>query len=128
MKIALSGNFYAVPDLLETQELLENLNHEVVVSHEFIAQLTEQDEHIKEENRKSFFEKMAGADALLVVNSAHKDGKKNYISGGSFLEMGFAFGLGKKIYLLEGVPEISYKDEILAMNPIVLNGRLESIK
>jgi hypothetical protein len=41
--------------------------------------------------------------------------------------MGFAHALGKKIYLLQGIPEVTYKDEIMAMKPIVLNGNLENI-
>lgn len=128
MKIALSGNYYALPDILEAEEFLENLKHEVVVAYEYVDQIKEQREEEKEKNRNSFFDKLKKCDALLVINSASKDGRKNYISGSSFLEMGFAHALGKKIFLLQGVPEISYKDEILAMNPIVLNGKLEKIK
>jgi hypothetical protein len=41
--------------------------------------------------------------------------------------MGFAHALGKKIFLLDGIPNVSYKEEILAMKPIVLNGNLERI-
>ena len=34
--------------------------------------------------------------------------------------MGFAHVLNKKIYLLNNIPEMSYSDEIRAMQPIVL--------
>ena len=66
-------------------------------------------------------------DAILVVNLTKK-GIKNYIGGNTFLEMGFAFVLNKKIFLLNDIPDISYKDEILAMQPIILNRDLEKIK
>jgi len=57
-----------------------------------------------------------------------KRGIKNYIGGNSFLEMGFAHILQKKIFLLNGIPEIIYSDEIKAMQPTVLNGDLSKIK
>ena len=128
MKIAISGNAYMLPDILEVQEQLESQNHIVMPTFEFVEQLSENDETKKEKNRMSFFEKLKTSDALLVLNKSQKDGRENYISGSSFLEMGFAHALGKKIYLLQGIPEVSYKDEILAMNPVALNGDLEKIK
>jgi hypothetical protein len=41
--------------------------------------------------------------------------------------MGVAFYLNKPIYLLNPVPEISYKEEILAMFPMVVNDDLTKI-
>jgi len=117
-----------LPDIMEVQEELENKGYEVVPTFEFLDQLSEKDEAKKEENRASFFEKLKTSDALLVLNKSLKDGKEDYISGSSFLEMGFAHALGKKIYLLQGIPEVTYKDEIMAMSPIVLNGNLNDIK
>lgn len=40
-------------------------------------------------------------------------------------EMGLAFHLGKPIYLYNPIPEISYKEEILGMKPVVMNRSLE---
>jgi predicted RNA-binding protein with PUA domain len=57
-----------------------------------------------------------------------KGGFSNYIGGNAFLEMGFAHILNKKIFLLNEIPEMIYTDEILAMQPIVLNGDLSKIK
>jgi len=128
MKIALSGNVYAIADILETQEALEKLNHTVVVTYEYVAQLTEAAEKDREKNRKQFFSKLKKCDSLLVVNKARKGNKENYISGSSFLEMGFAHALGKRIFLLYGIPEISFKDEILAMKPKILNGDLKNME
>jgi polysaccharide pyruvyl transferase WcaK-like protein len=127
MKIAISGNVYMLPDIMEVQEELEAEGHKAIPAFEFLDQLDEQDEGRKQKNRVSFFEKLKKSDALLVLNKSLKDGRENYISGSSFLEMGFAHALGKKIFLLQGIPEVSYKDEILAMHPIVLNGNLNKI-
>lgn len=128
MKIAISGNIYMLPDIIEAQEILEKKKHSVVPIFEYLDQLEEIDEKRKEKNRLSFFEKLKKSDALLIVNTYEKDGRKNYISGSSFLEMGFAHALGKKLFLLQGVPEVSFKDEILAMKPIILSGNLNKIK
>jgi len=50
-----------------------------------------------------------------------------YIGGNSFLEMRFAFVLDKPIYLLNQLPECSYRDESEAMRPIVLAGDIGKI-
>lgn len=76
---------------------------------------------------RGYFEKIKNSDAVLVVNET-KNGIENYIGGNTFLEMGFAHVLDKKIYILNGIPEVSYEDEIVAMQPIVLNGDLNNLK
>ena len=128
MKIAISGNIYMLPDIIEMQERLEERKHKVIPIFEYLDELEERNEKKKEKNRLSFFDKIKTSDALLVVNNSLKNGRKNYISGSSFLEMGFAHALGKKIFLLQGIPELSYKDEIMAMKPIILNGNLNKVK
>lgn len=74
-----------------------------------------------------YFEKIKKADAVLVLN-LDKKGIKNYIGGNTFLEMGFAHVLGKKIFLLNEVPDMAYSDEIRAMKPTVINTELEKIE
>ena len=63
----------------------------------------------------------------MVVN-VNKKGILNYIGGNSFLEMGFAHILNKPIFILNEIPEMIYTDEILAMQPVVLNGDLLKIQ
>jgi hypothetical protein len=60
-------------------------------------------------------------DAVLVLNF-DKGEEKNYIGGATFLEMYDAFRLGKKIYLLNDIPEGMLRDEIIGFSPIVLGG------
>ena len=70
---------------------------------------------------------IANSDAILVLNY-EKRGIKNYIGGNTFLEMGFAFVLGKKLYMLHGSPEIDLiQEEILAMQPVVLDGDISNL-
>ncbi len=75
---------------------------------------------------REHFRKIEKSDAILVVNY-DKKGITRYIGGNTFLEMGLAFWLGKKIYLLHSVPDMDYKTEMHAMQPVVLNGDLKKI-
>ncbi len=78
---------------------------------------------------KSYYNEIASSDAILVINK-DKVGIKNYIGGNSFLEIGFAHVLGKEIYVLNPLPgemKVFYQ-ELVAMQPIVINGDLSKIK
>ena len=75
---------------------------------------------------KRYFEIIRKSDAILVLNK-EKRGVKNYIGGNTFLEMGFAHVLEKKIFLLNDIPDVSYTDEIRAMQPTVLHGNISLI-
>ncbi len=96
---------YKVPDVVE-----EKIAHKI--EHDFIR------EH---------FRKIEKSDAILVLNY-DKKGIANYIGGNTFLEMGLAFWLGKKMYLLYAIPDMDYKTEMHAMQPIVLNGDFTKIR
>lgn len=72
-------------------------------------------------------QKVEKNDVILVMN-LEKNGQPNYIGGATFLEMYQAFELGKKVYLYNPIPDNMLKDEIIGMNPIVINGNLELIK
>ena len=80
---------------------------------------------IKNDLIRKHYREIQKADAILVINK-EKNGIKNYIGGNSFLEMGFAYILGKKIFLLNKIPEGQkvFYQEIVAMQPVVLNGNL----
>lgn len=75
---------------------------------------------------RAHFRAIDKSDAVLVLNYT-KGRKKNYIGGNTFLEMGYAFGRDKKIYLLNPIPRCSYGTELKAMQPIILRGKLENI-
>jgi len=76
---------------------------------------------------RGHFKEIKNSDAVLVVNETLK-GIKNYVGGNTFLEMGFAHILNKKIFILNNIPQMGYSDEIVAMQPIVLDGDLGKIK
>jgi len=74
----------------------------------------------------NYYNEIRKGDAILVANE-ELNNIKGYIGGNTFLEIGFAYVLNKKIFLLNEIPEMGYKDEIIAMQPIVLNGDLSKI-
>ncbi len=75
---------------------------------------------------REHFRKIEKSDAILILNYKKK-GISGYIGGNTFLEMGYAFGLRKKIYLLYPVPTMDYSVEMHAMKPIILGGDLSKL-
>ncbi len=75
---------------------------------------------------RSHFNKIEWADFVLITNYTKND-IENYIGANTFLEMGLAFYLKKKVFLLNNIPEISFKEEILGMKPIIINNDLSKI-
>jgi len=136
MKILICGSMRLSREMLEAKNKLEDLGYSVQLP-DFVEEYAnlEKTEDMHRESVKNkvdydlirgYFKEIEKGDAILVVNET-VNGIENYIGGNSFLEMGFAHVLNKKIYLLNDIPEIGYKDEIIAMQPIVLNGDLSKI-
>jgi len=143
MIITICSSLYFVKEIGEVAEKLRELGHEV-----FVPSTAEQvlsgkmdvsdiekekeaglasDRTIKNNAIIRHYKKIEKSEAILVLNY-EKKGIKNYIGGNVFLEIGFAFILNKKIFLLNPIPEVNYSDEIIAMQPIILNGDLGNIK
>jgi nucleoside 2-deoxyribosyltransferase len=76
---------------------------------------------------REHFRKIEKSDGILILNY-EKKGIAGYIGGNTFLEMGYAFGLRKRIYLLYPVPEMDYSVEMHAMKPVVLHGDLTKLQ
>lgn len=84
--------------------------------------------NLKPQFIKEHFEHIKKSDAILVLNY-DKNGIKNYIGGNTFLEIGVAFNLGKKIFLLNPIPEdMPYSEEIEVIKPVIINQDLTRIK
>ena len=77
----------------------------------------------KEKAIRNHFEKVAWSDAVLILNYS-KNNVEKYVGANTFLEMGLAFHFGKKIFLLNPIPDIPCKEELLGMKPIVINNNL----
>ncbi|MFH1423348.1 MAG: hypothetical protein ABIG29_00080 [Candidatus Nealsonbacteria bacterium] len=146
MKITICGSIAFYKEMEETKAQLEKLGHEVKLppsrfnngsgqpisaSQYYEIRKTSLDNEgwvwdTKEMAMRMHFDKVDWSDAILVLNYA-KNNVPGYIGGNTLMEAGIALFLNKKIYLLNSIPEISYKEEILGMKPVVINGDLSRI-
>jgi len=147
MKITICGSIAFFPEMLETKAKLEELGHEVKLPptevpdengqmipvakfYELRKTITDENSWIwqrKAEAMHNHFDKVEWADVILVLNY-EKNGIAGYIGANTLMEIGLAFYLRKPIYLLNAFSEISYKEEVLSMRPIVINGDLNLIR
>jgi len=147
MKITLCGSIAFFNQMLEIKKELEMSGHEVklpptevadengnmipVAEYYKLRKEAKEDTgwiwERKAEAIKNHFDKVAWSDIVLVLNITKND-IANYIGANTFLEMGLAFHLGKKIYLLNPIPEIACKEEILGMKPIVIANDLSKLE
>lgn len=124
-------------EMLTANIELEKMGHKVTLPRhtEEYAEMNTSD-HIHNESVKNkinnnlirdYYYKINDGDAVLIINN-DLNGVPNYIGGNSFLEIAFAHVLNKKIFLMNPIPEMGYSDELIAMQPIILNGDLNLIK
>lgn len=119
---------------LELQKELEALGHTVLMPTAVPGvDYWEEDGTKRQEAKKALrlvekhLDKINESDAILVANYT-KDDTENYIGANSFLEMGYAKYKGKKIFVLNPLPDQRYiRDELVSFEPIALNGDLSLI-
>ncbi len=146
MRIVLCGSLAFAKEFDEIRERLEKGGHVALTSDtaedakkkgiadikKWLGQMKkfESDKFIKftAEKLRGHIEKIKNSDAILVVN-ADKNNIKNYIGASTLMEIGYAFEHGKRIFILNPLNEsLSGSEEIMAMKPTILNGRLEMIR
>ena len=92
---------------------------------DLIDDLASNYKHATEKNiMKKCFDLIAMSDGILVLNYA-KNGIKGYVGTSSLMEIGLAYYLGKKIFLLNPLPDSSnyrWVHEVEIMQPVILNG------
>ncbi|EKD87349.1 MAG: hypothetical protein ACD_36C00123G0002 [uncultured bacterium] len=137
MTITICGSMEFHQKMREVRRTLEIAGHTVLVPKSlelmdkegFVHPTTDEDKitaKIEYDFIREHFRKIEKSDAILILNY-DKKGITSYIGGNTFLEIGLAFWLGKKIYLFNSIPEMEYKTEMHAMKPIVLGGDLTKI-
>lgn len=129
MKIVICGSMSFAKEILVMRDRLVQAGHNVVVPHDAEVYAanpskleTKWDKSVHDLMRR-YYKEIGKSDAILVLNMT-KNSVANYIGGNTFLEMGFAHVLNKTVYLFNPVPEMAYRDEMMAMQPVVLNGDL----
>jgi len=134
MKIAICGSMAFAKEMLEVKDILESNDHVVLMPNEVEKFLNEKEVEQKWNNKgngdicfiKEHYNKIKESDAILVLNHTKND-VENYIGSNSLMEIGFAYVLEKKIYLMNPIPEMSCKGEIIHINPRILGGNLSEI-
>ena len=136
MKIFICCSKFLYDKIPPIKEELEKMGHSITLPNSYEEPLKEeeikkisQEEHSKWKGNmiRLQTEKVEANDAVLVLNF-NKNGQKNYIGGATFLEIFRAFDSGKKIFLLNPIPDNILKDELIGMNPTIINGNLSRIK
>ena len=127
--------------MAETKEKLEGLGHKAEVPCDIQKFLDDPgyttDNH--EENFKHCLENdilrrclnsIGKSDAILVLNYP-KNGINGHIGTNTLIDMGVAYYLGKKIFLLNHPPDVKKEKsthEVLVMQPVILDGDFSRIK
>ncbi len=137
MKIIICSSITAASEVLEVKNKLEAMGHEVEIpegiKNERLRGRTEVTQSEKAQDKiqgdliRGYYEKMKSYDAVLVVNP-EKRGVAGYIGANTLIEMAFAHVLGKKLYVLDALPEMQYSAEIVATQPTVINGDVSIFK
>ncbi len=147
MKITICGSIAFIDDMVAIKKDLETLGHQAYippvsivddqgkpldVKEYYKMRHTEIDPQSwiwdkKKEAMLLHFDKVAQADAILVLNM-DKNGVAGYIGPNTFMEMGLALYLNKKIYIYNPLPTASpYYEELLGCKGTVLAGALKNI-
>ena len=135
MKIFLAGSMHFAKEILETAEILEKLGHEALYApdtEDCLANpgLNEDEEHcFATDIMKACMDLQEQCQAILVLNH-EKNGQQGYIGAHTLIELGLAYYLKQKIFLLHELPskeEIRHAVEVMHMKPVILNGEIEKI-
>ena len=143
MKIIICSSIDFTDKIKEVMDELVALGHEVhipftsrrIIDGEFTLEdfRAEKKEYgdgsfrkIQDDVIRKYFKLIGEYDIVLIINE-EKKGIEGYIGGNTFLEMGFAHVLGKKIYLYNDIPQMPYYDELVAMSPKVIGGDLTKL-
>ena len=134
MKITICGSLKFFNEMVGIQKRLEQMGHEVLMPIEVPGlDYWSEDGSLRVKAKRTHdlisehFRKIERSDAVLVVNMTKRD-IKDYIGANTFLELGFAHYLGKRIYLLNPIPDQPYiLDEVLAIGAKVLDGDVRNL-
>jgi len=137
MKLVICGSMKFSKEMVGLKERLEFLGFDNVLiprnSEKYASgELNPETNHESARNKieqdliRDYYNEIKEADIVIVANY-DKAGVKNYIGGNAFLEAAFAYVLNKDLYFLFDIPEMSYSDELKALQPIILNDDLDKI-
>lgn len=125
MKITICGSMIHEPQMVAAAKELRDLGYEVekpnVVEGHVYEDNLDANARLKQGFINEHFQKIDQSDAVLVVNE-QKNGIANYIGGNTLIEIAHAYSQGLEVFILNPLPDVSYRDEIAGMQPIILDG------
>lgn len=137
MKIMICGSMTFAKEMLEIKKKLEEIGHAAEIPTDTLEMkegkynnddLEADYRHcIEKDIIRTHFNMIEKNDAILVLNY-EKNGTKGYVGAASLMEIGLAYYLKKKIFLLYPLPHHSQQrcaHEIKIMQPFILNGNLD---
>ena len=136
MKIFIACSKYFYSEIKKIADILEAAGHDVSYPNSYDDPFAEErfksmstKEHIEWKGvmMKKDEENIELRDAVLVLNF-EKKGISNYIGGATFLETYVAWKMGKKIFFYNPLPNCSFTDELVGINPVIIKGDLSLIK
>lgn len=135
MKIFIAASMYFAKEMIETRKALEKAGF--TVDYACDTEMCVKDPTLNENAEHCFatdimrdcMDRQEKCDAILVLNHS-KHGVDGYIGAHTLIEMGLAYYLKQKIYLLHPFVSKDRREsiEIEHMRPIILNGDLSKIK
>jgi len=138
MKIFIAGSMSFALEIIKTRKDLEDMGFEADYApdtHDCFEKphlkLNEDMDHCERTDiMKSCMDIQENCDAILLLNHP-KDGTHGYNGSHSLIELGLAYYLKQKIFLLYPPPPketARYWVEVMHMKPIILNGDISKIK
>lgn len=141
LKIVIVGSSAFSDKMVQYKAKLKTLGFDAIVHPDYEEIVAGKNPKLAERMRKEhgkvkkqydyirwYFNAIKKSDAILVLNFDKKN-IRNYIGANTFLQIADAFELGRKIYLINELPDQDYiRDELEAMDFTVLNGDLSKIR
>ena len=137
MKITVGGSMTFAKEQIEIKKKLEKLGHEVLLTDDIEAYASDnQIKHSFEEELalclkydvvRNFFNKIAQSDAYLVCNHT-KNRIVGYLGASVLMEIGLAYYLNKKVFLMSEIDRNQkYALELAVINPIIIGNNFDRI-
>ena len=140
MKIQICGSMKFAKEMKSAKKELQALGHNVTIptntddhieDPDFVDNLKKNyEDSVEKDTIRECFKLVADAQAILVLNH-HRNGINGYLGTSTLMEIGLAYYLGKKIFLLNPIPhydEVRWAHEVMIMDPTIINGNLSKIK
>lgn len=134
------GSMTFAKEMIEAKNDLERMGNDVIIPSDATEIANGDHNHddleadyrhcVENDILRQHFNFIEKSDAVVVLNYP-KNGIEGYIGAASLMEIGLAYHLKKKLFLLYPLPHHSYHrwaHEVRIIRPVILNGNLNEIK